>query len=455
MKKVLSFLISTIIIISSCFCFEFVSFADNAVSCGKNATYTLENNVMTITGTGEVKFSEDYIFELDKLIIGEGITSISDYAFSWSEIKEAVLPNTLKSIGDSAFYHIKKINIPDSIEKIGESALRNIQVDNLVLPSSLKEVGEQAFAEMTGKTVTINGNTKFGNRAFAYAKKLETLYVNGNCDFGEEQFICSPLKKVVFSNNVTKIGKRVFCDSAIENIIIPSSVKTIGDEAFSNCKKLKTVKLNEGLQEIGLEAFYRCKKIEEITVPSTVKKAGNAFYECTGIKKITIKNNIVDEGEFFGLHNLEKVIFPKNLKAIKDYGFKECFKLKNINLPNSATSIGFEAFMECENLKSITLPKNLTVIKEGAFNDCKKLKTVKFNAKLKKIGVDAFTNTNVNSVKIPKSVDKIGSHAFGYNKNFNLQTSKFDYVKKNKITIKGNNKAAKSYAKKYGFVYKK
>ncbi|WP_181817595.1 leucine-rich repeat protein, partial [Metamycoplasma hominis] len=44
-------------------------------------------------------------------------------------------------------------------------------------------------------------------------------------------------------------------NAKIESITIPGSVKEIGESAFSGCKNLKEVILNEGLEKIGAKAF--------------------------------------------------------------------------------------------------------------------------------------------------------------------------------------------------------
>ncbi|MGC7168626.1 leucine-rich repeat domain-containing protein, partial [Metamycoplasma hominis] len=55
--------------------------------------------------------------------------------------------------------------------------------------------------------------------------------------------------------NITEIGNRAFFHSVIQSITIAGSVKEIGESAFSGCKNIKEVILNEGLEKIGAEAF--------------------------------------------------------------------------------------------------------------------------------------------------------------------------------------------------------
>ena len=47
------------------------------------------------------------------------------------------------------------------------------------------------------------------------------------------------------------IADRAFRSSGIESFTAPSSLRVIGDDAFCDCKELKSVELNEGLEFIG------------------------------------------------------------------------------------------------------------------------------------------------------------------------------------------------------------
>ncbi len=81
---------------------------------------------------------EPLLFLATPYTIPEGVTSINGSVFAYSEIHEVILPNSIRIIGDSAFYHcvnLESINIPESIDSIGRDAfthcknLRSILVE--------------------------------------------------------------------------------------------------------------------------------------------------------------------------------------------------------------------------------------------------------------------------------------------------------------------------------------
>ena len=67
---------------------------------------------------------------------------------------------------------------------------------------------------------------------------------------------CKQLREVVFNEGLQKIGDDAFhCCTSLSSITFPSTVTEIGGYAFSNCSNLRVVALHEGLQKIGNDAF--------------------------------------------------------------------------------------------------------------------------------------------------------------------------------------------------------
>ena len=54
-----------------------------------------------------------------------------------------------------------------------------------------------------------------------------------------------------FSEGLEKIGVAAFSESGIRRVDLPSSTKRIGAQAFAECKRLRDVRLNEGLETLG------------------------------------------------------------------------------------------------------------------------------------------------------------------------------------------------------------
>lgn len=286
-----------------------------------------------------------------------GATSIKDEAFSEKNIESIFIPNTVTSIGDSAFYWCQKLG-------------------RVEIPASV---------------------TKIGKKAFMWCHKLESVKILGNITTIEDETFdsCNSLTKVEVPNSVTKIGSYAFsgCTNLgkenIEKIL--NNVTTIGDYAFSRCVKLTELKIPNSVTSIGDNAFYHAG-LESVEIPDSVTSMGALFYECYSLKNVKL---------------------PNNMTIIKSRMFYNCKKLENITIPNSVTTIEMGAFSNCTSLKSVEIPNNVTKIGVTAFTGCAALESVKILDGLKEIEDRVFANcTTLNAVTIPVNVSRIGRDAF-------------------------------------------
>ena len=148
---------------------------------------------------------------------------ICKYAFSGcSELmEELIIPDSVTSIGDSAFYHcsnLTSITIGNGVTNIGDSAFEWCSgLTSLIIPDSVKSIGEEAFRGCSGlKSVTIGNGIK----------NIKRGTFSG----------CSGLISIIIPDNVTGIGTYAFmyC-SGLASITIPDSVTGIGSDVFSGC----------------------------------------------------------------------------------------------------------------------------------------------------------------------------------------------------------------------------
>lgn len=102
---------------------------------------------------------------------------------------------------------------------------------------------------------------------------------------GNEKNVLIPEKIDDFK--VTSIGSAAFYNSNIEKITFSSSIITIGWWAFYGCKKLSSVKFNDGLNKIEYGAFMNCRSLKEVSLPYTVFLIGEDAF---GVYCITYKN---------------------------------------------------------------------------------------------------------------------------------------------------------------------
>ncbi|MGC7153957.1 leucine-rich repeat protein [Metamycoplasma hominis] len=380
---------------------------------------------------------------------------------------KVTIPRSIKEIGDSAFIgcrNLKEIILNEGLKKIGVAAFRSTKIESITIPSSLKEIGYLAFDFSIISHISINSynkNFKIKDNFFidknnkkilAYLDKKTTKVTIPRSikEIGKGAFLgCRNLKEVILNEGLEWIDALVFDFSKISHIsvnpnnknfeikdnffidknnkkilayldkkttkvTIPSSIKEIGKGAFSNCKNLKEVILNEGLEKIGAAAF-RSTKIESITIPGSVKEIGRrAFSGCTNLEEVSLNEGLEKIGdEAFSNTNIESIIIPDSVKEIGRRAFSSCKNLEEVSLNEGLEKIGAEAFNHT-NIESITIPGSIKEIGYSAFSDCENLKEIILNEGLEWINASAFDFSKISHISINSN-----------NKNFEIKDNFF------------------------------
>ena len=238
------------------------------------------------------------------------VSTIGNLAFSnCSNLTSLLIPSSVTSIGVSAFGSCSGLNsivVEDGnnnydsrencnalIETATNAILRGSK--NTIIPNSITSIGASAFSNIQELT-TIDipqSVTSIGNYAFYGCKDLTTIKLpNGITNIGDNLFQnCSSLTSCVIPNSVTTIGQYAFWGcSNLTSIIIPKSVTTIGAYSFSECGNLKSISLPEGVISVQYSAFERCNALESVSLPSSINTIGqSAFSGCSKITSVTIK----------------------------------------------------------------------------------------------------------------------------------------------------------------------
>jgi hypothetical protein len=370
------------------------------------AKYTLTDNDVVVEN-GKITsvsydFSDQYI-AFPNSLDGQYITEIHR-GFKAKKLIELELPDSLKIIGDTAFYSniIAFANLPDALVNIGKNAFYNNKLENINIGKNVKRIEANAFYMNNLNSVTFSsdavlsyiGESAFeGNKdaRFFAANNITSITLPATIDtIGDYAFYKNSLSSVTIPDSTISIGKFAFAQNDLNSLDIPEkvksldiacfaenklttvtfngSIKTIADSAFFT-NNITALTLLEGTEDIGVKAFYN-NLIDSLTIPASVTTinedafSNNYGYSSTSQKIMSLVFAENSQLKYVGDKAFEKnklsiVIFPKSLEYIGYRSFNSnAIDSVNLNDCNLLSNIGFNAFSSnASELKNIHVPQ--------------------------------------------------------------------------------------------------
>ena len=235
-------------------------------------TYTFENGVLTCSGGGAITsygtnsfkpavenaiFSSDkdeVLSAIEKIVVEWGITIIDEEVFqNTKNLKEVVLPDSLVSIGQSAFQGsgLTSVELPDSVTELNTDTFVYCEnLSSVKLPPNLERIGMLAFAHCTSLTsIEIPDSvTTISNRVFSDSGLLECTLPKG----------------------LTSLDYGIFGDSQIRSITVPEGA--VLNNHFGDCPELMDITLygDHDMSEITQALEPLARYAEEHENPLTI-----------------------------------------------------------------------------------------------------------------------------------------------------------------------------------------
>ncbi len=459
--------------------------------------------------------------QITTITIGEGVTSMASQAIydchglttvNYNAVNCNVGNTTINSGWLSECPNLTTLTIGNHVQSVFKGAFKERPfTGNLVLPNSLMTIGEEAFYQCTGFTgnLTIpNSVTSLGKKAFYKCSGFDGNLIVGNgvTAIDEQTFYqCNGFTgTLTLGSDLVTIGSEAFkdCNHFTGDLTIPNSVTTLGKNCFggcsgfdgtltvgtsvvtidsyapfnncssltainynainavkpewgnwlSGCNALATLTIGSNVESIFEGAFDGKSCLTgSLEIPNSVTTVGkNAFKGCTGFNgTLTLSNNLSSVGEAafkdcYGF--IGSLTLPNSLTTINKEVFRNCHSFTgDLVIPNTVLTIGDDAFRDCYSMDGvITVGTGVTSIGQGAFQNCNKITTLNYNAinatvtndswisycsqmttlnfgnQVQSIPADAFKNkTNfTGSLTLPSSLTSIGDYAFYHDRYF-------------------------------------
>ena len=256
--------------------------------------------------------NEDAV-EIPAEINGKPVTSIDQYSFYQKTMTSVTIPDTVKKIGESAFYECKNLK-------------------NVHIPDSVTDLEPYSFGD------------------------------------------CYALASFNIPKGITEIPAYAFEWANITSLDIPDNITKIGEGAFGFCENLTSLTIPDSVTEIDAKAFQSCKGLKSFEVPKNVTKlSGNAFMS-SGITTLTVspENPVYDSRDNCNAvieTDTDKLIIgiygtkiPETIRTIGSHAFESSHELSTLEIPVGVTTIEDYAFDECGSLANLTIPKTVKSI---------------------------------------------------------------------------------------------
>lgn len=406
--------------------------------CGTNATYSYySDGTLVIAGSGNMY---DYQFagtpwfghtdSIRKIVIGDGITSLSNWAFiKCTNLKELTMPITLNSVrsdthaafegccniekitfslgkdgyccdytaykgtsdawyGKTPWYQsrdtLKEIVIPDGTTHIGSDAFRELNITSVIVPESVTSVGSHCFyncKKLTDLTISLSVNP-YGNEdypAFQGCTSLSNITVTRGTG--------SPYSYDSWTGGFEclKYAPWNLCPDVPKRLTIAENVTSLGKVLFENCYIVElTIPIS--LNAVWLDSYANFKNVTTIEKVTFTPGSGYGFnYAASRDSNCWFEST----PWYYSKAVLKEVVFEEGITHIGNEALRN-LNITSLVIPDTVESLGSHTFYQCSKLKELTIPISLDSVASAnspAFEGCS-LETVNFSPGAYGIGYD-------------------------------------------------------------------
>lgn len=422
MKKLLSLLLSIVIIFTSVFCAGITASAADTVAsgtCGASG-YTLNwsldsDGVMTISGKNQrmADFSNkssnrpgwynSYRDQIKKLVIEDGVINIGSYAFADCTNLTEVDFGTIDTLGNNAFYKCSSLK-------------------HAILPDSCTWIWQNAFQNCTSL------QSAYLNACNSYSGCLPDGMFSG----------CTSLATVELGTSITTLNANSLngCSSLTAVIIGGSSISLANSNAVSGVNKsgCYLVSSSSNVQSFASSnGFAYSDSTSGICSDNTYSSANLTWKFDTKTSLLTFSGSgdmkTYDNGsqpwkKFMGAVNTIDFSKTDAKTSVSTTAFQGNTALENVDFTN-IYAVGWGAFAECSSLGNLKFDSMLNQIWNYAFANCTSVSQVLFTDGTDALHIYPYAFNGCTGttywINLPSNTAYIDDHAF-WNCNFNYIT---------------------------------
>lgn len=263
-----------------------------------------------LTLPDSLKFLDDYAisrnYALETVHIGNSLETVGTAGFNNNpSLKEIILPKTCTSINKQqsptyASIDYSKVGLMEncsSLEYVSFGSVTDIPqrtclgaaLKKVVIPNTVKSIGEYAFYTCTDLTEVIfeDGSvcTQINSTAFASCSSLERVKGGVSLEKMGSYTSVSSLVEFDFSDTNKELQKSQFLGTSLKEVKVSDNITVIPVSCFNSMKKLERIYLPDTITEIMGSSFNFCESLKDIYFDGTraqwarIKKASGWNYK--------------------------------------------------------------------------------------------------------------------------------------------------------------------------------
>ena len=356
---------------------------------------------------------------------GNNVTEIHSQLFSNASIPNIILPDSLRLIGDEAFY----------------GAVRQ---SSLTIPEKCDSIGDIAFSSSNGTLLNIDCKSPnpprialgtFSAENFILSVPYGCRDVYKSARYWKSHILCDPADEVVditLKHANSLYGKLAFNDLEpgdvarlkISGILGDDDWRTIAemsalydlDLSGVTCENISVIsgvtsnlmhlKFPQGLKVISQDLFSNGHLMGTVEIPESCDSIKSYAFAHSPISKLIISGpTVVEDGAFNFCRNLKEISISGGAKLLKE-SFEYVTNAYDLNEGLETLIIGDgviaedNSFYYCKHLTNIIFEGQVDSIADGAFTDCDKVENIIFNGGIRKLGPTVFKNMSPSRLDI-------------------------------------------------------
>lgn len=182
---------------------------------------------------------------------------------------------------------------------------------------------------------------------------------------------------------VVALGKSALASAPAERIILPESLKYLGTQALAYIYQLTEITIPQGVETLGYGVFWGCQNLKKVSIPDSVTTVEDAIAARCPL--------------------LEEILIPEN-SSLLEYADGVLYSKEDRRLLWYPCGRGGAEYV---------VPDGTRIIGCGAFTDTN-LERIVFPASVESIGATAFWGSgNLKQINIPPKVTDLGDALSG------------------------------------------